>query len=258
MLSFNASARYGYGGKQYVARILGRHSKFTFNREFIGKKGGKRGEGTSADVDTPGLYETRDIDSKGRPDDTYYVVIAANDRLYRFEAAKEDAMKIGKEMDSGRSFDDIVAFVPGDSEAKATKATLQAQLEEVRKLKLSSWNDEVLASTVQLTRDVGPLAKDAIVTQRELQTEVDKVIEGINQGILSVKAAAADDWEFRTAKQASQAEAVATVESAIAGCWAIIQPLPEKEAKKVLKALKEKVSPPKEAPAETPAGATAE
>lgn len=60
MISFRADAAYGYGGKQFIARVTGRHPKFTFAYEFIGRKGGKRNEDCEADVDEPGLYVLRD------------------------------------------------------------------------------------------------------------------------------------------------------------------------------------------------------
>ncbi len=60
MITLSASADFGKTG-QYVARIVGRDSKFTFNREFIGRKFGKRNETSQADVDDPGLYECCDV-----------------------------------------------------------------------------------------------------------------------------------------------------------------------------------------------------
>jgi hypothetical protein len=37
-VTLTASARYGYGGKQFVARIEGRDPKYTFERTFLGRK----------------------------------------------------------------------------------------------------------------------------------------------------------------------------------------------------------------------------
>lgn len=71
-LHLSASAAYGFGGKQWIARIRGRSSGAAqFEREFIGNKNGKRGEGSSVTVDEPGLYETCDIDRKGNKDYSY-------------------------------------------------------------------------------------------------------------------------------------------------------------------------------------------
>lgn len=50
-------------------------------------------------------------------------------------------------------------------------------------------------------------------------------------------------------KEEAKKQAAATVEQATADCWTILQALPVKEMAKVVKALKLKVSPPKEKPA---------
>lgn len=97
-ITLEASARYGYGGKQYVARITGRHPKFTFEREFIGRKEGKRREYTSVVVDDPGLYEARDIDSKGRATDTYRLAWEYKDTLYATSISRESAMALAKRL----------------------------------------------------------------------------------------------------------------------------------------------------------------
>lgn len=100
-ITLSASARFGYGGKQFVARITGRHSKFVFEREFLGRKEGKRGESTSATVDEPGLYTERDVDSKGRADDTYRLVWRDGDTLHVDAVSLEDAMAVARRLDNG-------------------------------------------------------------------------------------------------------------------------------------------------------------
>lgn len=114
-ITLRAEASYGFGGKQYIARIIGRDPKFTFNREFVGTKGGKRREVCEYMTDEPGLYVTCDINRKGGKDETYYLVetyylIGENgpDNLKKSLCAKESAMKIAKLMDSGKSFQEAV------------------------------------------------------------------------------------------------------------------------------------------------------
>ncbi len=103
-LKLSASARYGYGGKQFIARITGRHPKFTFAYAFLGRKEGPRI--TSVDIDDAGLYVTRDVDSKGRADDSYALVwVDLDGALSHLWIAKDWAMKLAKALDAGETPD---------------------------------------------------------------------------------------------------------------------------------------------------------
>jgi hypothetical protein len=64
------------------------------------------------------------------------------------------------------------------------------------------------------------------------------------------------DCEVMTKSEAAKAAKGATVDSAIDACWQVLSLLPEKEGKKVLAALRGRVSPPKEKPASEPAQTT--
>lgn len=179
-VSLTASADYGLSG-QYIARIIGRDSKFTFQREFIGRKYGKRNEGSEADVDESGLYELCDVTKKRGKVQRYRVVLELpSGELAKLVASKEDAMAIAKALDAGRAFGDIVRYCEGVDDA----------------------GNDVPA------------------------------------------------YEILSAKQAEKAQSAATVDSAIATCWAAIEALPAKDAKKVLAALRAKLAP---APAPEPA-----
>jgi hypothetical protein len=103
VVSFSASAKYGYGGKQYIARITGRDPKFTFSREFIDRKEGKRRDSSSADVDDPGLYVEVDIDKHGDKDETFYIVYECPGYglMKSGGLAKETAMPLAKLIDAG-------------------------------------------------------------------------------------------------------------------------------------------------------------
>jgi hypothetical protein len=117
MITLRASC-FQYDGKgQFIARIHGRDSKFVFDREFIGRKEGRRGITTTADVDDPGLYELREISKKGDKLEKYKLVVEYDDELYALRAmgdsldesdGKEAAMKIAKYLEKGCRFDDIV------------------------------------------------------------------------------------------------------------------------------------------------------
>lgn len=128
-VTLNASADFGYTG-QYVARLVGRDSKFTFNREFVGSKWGKRGEGSSAEVDDPGIYECRDVTRKGKVD-RYYVVAELDGELRKIRSDKADCMAIAKAVGGGRAFGEVVALswqVPeeGKTERKPVYEILSA------------------------------------------------------------------------------------------------------------------------------------
>lgn len=97
-VTLTASAAYGYGGKQFVARITGRHPKFVFEREFLGRKEGKRGEVSSVVVDDPGLYQERDIDRKAGTCDTYVVVfrVPSTSEVDYITVSLSEAMDLAK------------------------------------------------------------------------------------------------------------------------------------------------------------------
>lgn len=102
-VTLSASASFGHGGKQFVARITGRHPKFTFEYQFMGRKEGKRGEGTSVAVDDPGLYITRDIDRKGRAEDSYALVYEVEGQFRKLWIAKDWAMKLAKALEANET-----------------------------------------------------------------------------------------------------------------------------------------------------------
>lgn len=101
-----AESDFGKSG-QYVARLTGRDSKFTFQREFIGTKYGKRNESTSAEVDDPGAYMVRHCGRKGN-DERYFFVAEFAGELHKIRADKADCMTVCKALDAGRAFDEIV------------------------------------------------------------------------------------------------------------------------------------------------------
>jgi hypothetical protein len=173
---------YGNSG-QYIARITGRAEKYTYAREFVGRK---RDRDTSAIIDEPGIYEECDIDKKGRKDLTYVYVYArtaelppltetSNPHFGYVSLSESDVMQVTKRLDAGESLTDILAVA----------------------------------------------------------------LDGDGDG---------DRWygyTVRTKGEAKKASVAVTIDSATDACWAVLQALPEREAKKVLAALKLRVSPPK-------------
>jgi hypothetical protein len=116
-ITLSSSSAYGKSG-DYVARINGRHSKFTFEREFLGK-GDKR-------IDVPGLYEIRDIDKKGRKDDTFAVVFRYGEGLRKLWIGSDAAMAAAREIDEGAD--------AGKVAARAGAVVWETEIERLRKL----------------------------------------------------------------------------------------------------------------------------
>lgn len=92
-ITFSASADYMQSG-HYIARIVGRHTKFTFEREFLGSRRGKRNEYCEAEVDDVGLYELRNATRKGKVDRYRLVLPAVN--VAAAEAVASDAEQEGR------------------------------------------------------------------------------------------------------------------------------------------------------------------
>lgn len=103
-----AEASWGNEGKQYIARIRGRSSKFTFDREFIGAKTGKRHEYSSIYVDDSGLYETCSIDRKGRKDRTFWVVLEYESNVRGGVVTEQEAMIVARGIGACTPMSDLV------------------------------------------------------------------------------------------------------------------------------------------------------
>lgn len=102
-IQLTANAAYGHGGEQYIARITGRDSKFTFAREFVGRKSGKRGDHAEYDTDEPGLYLECDVDKNGDKDETYYLVYSLEGvGLTTIRPTKEEMMDLARRLDAGQ------------------------------------------------------------------------------------------------------------------------------------------------------------
>lgn len=89
------------GGKEYVARIKGRDSKFTFRREFLGIKKGKYRERAEYLTDEPGLYLCVSYDKDDVKHDIFHHIIPKgtgadlDDRI----VTREEAFQLAGQMD---------------------------------------------------------------------------------------------------------------------------------------------------------------
>jgi hypothetical protein len=236
MITLNASADYGLSG-QYIARISGRDSKYTFNRDFIGRRCGKRNESTNADVDDPGLYECCDVDRNGKKSRFYFVVEVDGD-LFKFTTDKEDAMTVAKMMDDGRAFSEIVVGTKADDEALAVKN----EIEFLKTLLIVEGSPEL---PITLTQKVGNFAAGAVVAKNELQPVVRSEIDRLTQRLEALRSSKKYPTSFyeivKNKKQAAQ-----TISTALDKCWAILQALPPQDGKKVLSELKKLMTPKKD------------
>lgn len=248
MITLTASAAYGQTG-QYVARITGRDSKFTFAREFIGRKSNRD---TSADVDEPGLYEVCDIDKKGRKESTFKLVLPNGDKLATLGTDKEDAMKIAKEMAS-RSFAEIVVLLPSCRAIREQNLTAV----DLRKIanRLGYLADQEPAAA-QLGWQVEPhqttlgalFGREAAnpPTCGELRQLVTNFIARLQTEIDTAVAAGkrlTAEYQILSPVAAAKAAQGQTIQSAIDACWTAIQALPTKDAKKVIKELNARLKP---------------
>lgn len=269
MITLSASASYGSGGKQYIARIVGRNSKMTFEREFVGSKRGKRGEHSEADLDTPGLYECRDIGRKGDKEDRYVLLIevdvgADEPELLQFPCNKEDALKIGKAMDAGRKFPELVEAWVADPECAAMVAKVIEVDRTIIAVGGPDWIGRAVKAGAAIPDDATPEQAAAILGahQAPIKEERARVAKQLAE-MLSAGKPCKSGWDHVTVRQARTAEVAQTIDTATEACWEVLQSLAEKEGKKVLTALRQRLSPPKSAAQvgmseNTPAGVVAD
>ena len=242
MITITAKADFGMSG-QYVARINGRDSKYTFNREFLGRKSGKRNETTEADTDEEGLYERCDVTKRGK-DSSFLIILTINGDLYAFKSDKEDAMKIAKEMDSGRKLAEIVSGKLSDEEAKILAEKLK-KLRGVIPFSPNEYDLDRLIPADLLPVEVSNPDKLPLRTRDVLETlkEVEKATSERLAVLASEGKYPTRSYVIVSAKEAEKKQSAQTLDSAIESCWQILQMLPEKDAKKVMSALKLKISP---------------
>jgi hypothetical protein len=177
MITLTAESKQYGNSSQYIARIVGRSTKFTYEREFTGRKSDRT---TTAHVDEAGLFEIVDIDKKGRKEPGFVLVVdrpaecpplspEGDPDFIRLYPTEKDALAIAKRFDAGEKLSDFIAIV------------------------------------------------------KTSETEY--------------------GFEIRTKAQAARASVAASIDAITEQCWTLLQMLPEKEAKKVLAALKSRVSP---------------
>ncbi len=111
-VTLTADSKYGFSG-QYIAKLIGRAPRVQFEREFCGRKSGKRNESTRYETDEPGLYETADVGKHGK-EHSYWLVLPWDGQLKRLCSDHEDALAIAKRLGDREELTDIVGLELGD------------------------------------------------------------------------------------------------------------------------------------------------
>jgi hypothetical protein len=130
MITLTADSKCYGSTSQYMARITGRDPKFTFRREFTGKKDRST---TTAYIDEPGLFEMCDIDKKGRKEQSYWIVVPKPEtntdaeRLVALNIGSRNldggdsttvAAQIAKRLDAGEVIADMIEMETRDEEQR--------------------------------------------------------------------------------------------------------------------------------------------
>lgn len=111
-ITLSASSDFGHSG-QYIARLVGRAPRVQFQREFLGRKSGKRQDDTSYETDETGLYEVSNQTRKGCSRD-YWLVLPWGDELKKIRTDHEDSLAICKRLQDGERLEDFVVLEKGD------------------------------------------------------------------------------------------------------------------------------------------------
>lgn len=92
-IDFVASASYGQTG-QLIGIVTGTDRKFGLALDFVGSRSGKRRETTNWSCTSPALVLVRNVDKKGRKDDTVYIAWDDDGTLRREEISYDQAIEI--------------------------------------------------------------------------------------------------------------------------------------------------------------------
>lgn len=253
-VTFVADAANGRSG-QYIARITGRDQKYQFQREFVGRKGGRRNESSEHETDEPGLYECCDATKRGK-DSRFYAAVEVGGVLRAFRLDKAEALAVAKALDAGVAIGDIVVGHAADADAAAVARQTKALTDMV------GWCQRMLSSYCEAQADAVVYVHRGFLPDRdppgvglalqmpyaELRPLIDAKLPGLEAALAVAERVAADFaaagksavawYEIRTAKEVAGRRAAASVDEAVAACRAVLAALPLPLAKKVLATLK--------------------
>lgn len=213
-VTLSAESKYGYSG-QYIAHIKGRAERVQFNREFVGRRFGKRNESSSYETDEVGLYEECDVE-KGGKSSSFVLVLPWKDGLRKLYSDKEDALAIAKRLDAGERIEDFVVAETGD----VITETIRIRKCDVCGRHCDSYQcpDHVDAHVTPMTETRDCLNEDG-APKRKLV------------------------YAIRKPGEAKKAQAAATLDTAVDAIVMALQALPAPQQKQALKLAKEKLFP---------------
>lgn len=251
-VTFGAEAANGRSG-QYIARITGRDQKYQFQREFVGRKGGRRNEVSEHETDEPGLYECCDATKRGK-DSRFYAAVEVAGTLRAFRLDKAEALAVAKALDAGGAVGDLVTGHAADADAAAVARQAKALTDLVgwcRRMQADHLpGDRVVYVCRGFLPDRDPPGVGLALQMpyAELRPLIDAKLPGLEAALDAAERVLADFaaagksavawYEIRTAKEVAGRRAAASVADAVAACRAVLAALPVPLAKKVLAALK--------------------
>lgn len=166
-IELEAGSDFNTAGKQYIARIVGRNSKFTFEREFIGRRSGKRNDITTAIIDTPGIYEVRDTDRKGTYN-TYYIIAEIENKLTRTWIEVKDAMELAKN--------------PYRTDKEWSAQAIRFRIKDLEEGK-TQYSNENPDKKIKLTKNIGQLDKGTEVSAAQIVAEYNRLIQKLQSSL---------------------------------------------------------------------------
>ena len=218
-ITLSASSDFGHSG-QYIARLVGRAARVQFAREFVGKKWGKRNEGTSYETDEVGLYEVSNQTRKGCERE-YWLILPWKDELKKIRTDLEDSLAICKRLQDGERIEDFVRLELGEPITDT----------------VTHWKCAECGGEVERGHRCPAHPEAQIILSSEYVPARNEKGEPRHKLVYAIHSRAS----------AREEKKAATLETAIEAIMQALQALPLPLQRKALSAAKSRITPPKEA-----------
>lgn len=133
--------------KQYIARLTGRSKKFTYKREFVGRRIGAEQRITEADIDERGLYEICNVTEEGARLWTRYVVLEHDFIVVKLPCSRQHCLYITRQLELGLDINQV---------CKTNGKTLKVLFAKDRKVADKSYKLETVIETCWATLQTLP------------------------------------------------------------------------------------------------------